>query len=35
VPDAYKALSIRWIFWGLISTVPLVTALWLMIAQPA
>ena len=34
VPDAYKALSKRWIFWGLISTVPLVTALWLMIARP-
>ena len=35
VPDAYKALSKKWIFWGLISTVPLVTALWLMIARPA
>jgi uncharacterized membrane protein len=34
VPDAYKTLSKRWIFWGLISTVPLLAALWLMIAQP-
>ncbi|MEI6486594.1 MAG: DUF2269 family protein [Sphingomonadales bacterium] len=34
VPDAYRALSRRWIFWGLVSTVPLVTALWLMIARP-
>jgi uncharacterized membrane protein len=34
VPDAYKALSRRWIFWGLVSTVPLLAALWLMIAQP-
>lgn len=34
VPDAYKALSKRWIFWGLVSTVPLIAALWLMIARP-
>jgi uncharacterized membrane protein len=34
VPDEYKSLSRKWIFWGLISTVPLVAALWLMIAQP-
>lgn len=35
VPDAYRALSRRWIFWGLVSTVPLIAALWLMIARPA
>ncbi len=35
VPDAYKALSRKWIFWGLVSTIPLLAALWLMIAQPA
>lgn len=34
VPDAYRALSRRWIFWGLVSTVPLLAALWLMIARP-
>ena len=34
VPDAYKLLSRRWIFWGLVSTVPLIAALWLMIARP-
>lgn len=34
VPEAYKALSRRWIFWGLVSTVPLIAALWLMIARP-
>ncbi len=34
VPEAYKALSRKWIFWGLVSTVPLVAALWLMIARP-
>lgn len=35
VPETYKALSRKWILWGLISTVPLVTALWLMIARPS
>jgi uncharacterized membrane protein len=35
VPEAYKALSRKWIFWGLVSTVPLLVALWLMIARPA
>ena len=34
VPSQYKALSQRWIAWGLVSTVPLVSALWLMIARP-
>lgn len=34
VPEAYKALSRKWIFWGLLSTVPLLAALWLMIARP-
>lgn len=34
VPESFKALSKQWIFWGLISTVPLVAALWLMIARP-
>lgn len=34
VPEAYRALSRRWLTWGLISTVPLVAALWLMIARP-
>jgi uncharacterized membrane protein len=34
VGDTYRALSRRWIVWGLISTVPLVAATWLMIAKP-
>ncbi|MEI6417646.1 MAG: DUF2269 domain-containing protein [Sphingomonadales bacterium] len=34
VPAAYHALSRRWIVWGLVSTVPLLAALWLMVAQP-
>ena len=34
VGDEYRALSTRWIIWGLISTVPLIAATWLMIAKP-
>jgi uncharacterized membrane protein len=34
VGDAYRGLSRRWIIWGLISTVPLIGATWLMIAKP-
>jgi len=30
----YRALSRRWITWGLISTVPLVIVLWLMVTKP-
>ena len=35
VGDEYRQLSLRWLFWGLISTVPLLAATWLMIAKPA
>ena len=35
VGDEYRALSRRWLAWGLVSTVPLVVATWLMIAKPA
>ena len=34
LPAAYKADSMRWIWWGVAATVPLVAALWLMIAKP-
>ena len=34
VGDDYRKLSRRWLFWGLISTVPLLVATWLMIAKP-
>jgi uncharacterized membrane protein len=34
IPETYRRDSRRWIIWGLISTVPLVAALWLMIAKP-
>lgn len=34
VPEAYRQQSRRWLGWGLVSTVPLVAATWLMTAQP-
>jgi uncharacterized membrane protein len=34
VPDAYRKLSRRWLAWGLVSTVPLLVATWLMVAKP-
>tara|TARA_B100000212_G_C27292855_1_gene498062 strand:+ start:276 stop:749 length:474 start_codon:yes stop_codon:yes gene_type:complete len=35
VGDQYRNLSRRWLIWGLISTVPLLAATWLMIAKPS
>jgi uncharacterized membrane protein len=34
VGEAYRALSRRWLAWGLVSTVPLVIATWLRVAKP-
>lgn len=34
VGEEYRRLSRRWLAWGLISTVPLVGATWLMVAKP-
>lgn len=34
VPAHYRTLARRWIIWGLIATVPLVSALYLMIFKP-
>jgi len=34
VPEAYRRESRRWLAWGLVSTVPLVAATWLMVAKP-
>ena len=35
VGDQYRNLSRRWLIWGLISTIPLLAATWLMIAKPS
>jgi uncharacterized membrane protein len=35
VGDGYRKLSRYWLIWGLVSTVPLLAATWLMIAKPA
>lgn len=34
VGEEYRALSKRWLVWGLMSTVPLVIVTWLMLAKP-
>lgn len=34
VPPAYRRLARQWLLWGLIATVPLVSALYLMIDKP-
>jgi uncharacterized membrane protein len=34
VPEAYRAASRRWLAWGVVATVPLAAALWLMVAKP-
>ncbi len=35
IPAAYRRDARRWIFWGVVATVPLVAAVWLMVAKPA
>jgi uncharacterized membrane protein len=34
VPAEYRAQSRRWLAWGLVSTLPLLGATWLMVAKP-
>ncbi len=34
IPEAYRRDSRNWIIWGLVATVPLVAATWLMVAKP-
>ncbi len=34
IPDAYRRDSRTWIVWGLIGTVPLVAAVWVMVGKP-
>jgi uncharacterized membrane protein len=34
IPEAYWSAGRSWIIWGLIATIPLVGALWTMVAKP-
>jgi uncharacterized membrane protein len=34
IPDAYWRNSRRWLIWGIVATVPLISALYLMVAKP-
>jgi len=33
LPERYRRLSRHWIFWGVLSTLPLAVAMWMMIAK--
>ncbi len=34
IPDSYWMLARSWIIWGIVATVPLVLAIWVMVAKP-
>ncbi|MEM9740059.1 MAG: DUF2269 domain-containing protein [Pseudomonadota bacterium] len=34
VDERYRRLSRRWLAWGLVSTVPMLVATWLMVVKP-
>ena len=34
IPASYARDARRWITWGIIATIPLVAAVWVMIAKP-
>ncbi|TVP48466.1 MAG: DUF2269 family protein [Gemmatimonadales bacterium] len=34
IPEAYRRDSRRWLVWGILATVPLVVAVWLMVYKP-
>jgi len=34
IPASYRRDANRWLWWGIIATVPLVVALWLMVFKP-
>lgn len=35
VGEDYRALSKRWLIWGLVATAPLVAVTWLMVVKPS
>jgi len=34
IPASYRRDASRWLFWGIVATVPLVVALWVMVFKP-
>jgi uncharacterized membrane protein len=34
IPEAYRRDASRWLVWGIVATVPLVAALWVMVFKP-
>ena len=34
IPEAYRHDGRRWLFWGIVATLPLTAAVWVMVAKP-
>lgn len=34
IPESYRRASRRWLFWGIVATVPLVAAVYVMVMKP-
>jgi len=34
IPESYRRDASRWLFWGIVATVPLAVAVWLMVFKP-
>lgn len=34
IPDAYRRDGRRWLVWGIVATLPLAAAIWVMVAKP-
>jgi uncharacterized membrane protein len=34
VPASYRRDGSRWLLWGILATLPLVAAIWVMVAKP-
>ncbi len=34
IPESYRQDSRRWLVWGIVATVPLIAAVWLMVFKP-
>jgi uncharacterized membrane protein len=34
IPESYRHDARRWLFWGIVATVPLIVAVWVMVVKP-
>lgn len=35
IPESYRRDARRWLLWGIVATVPLVVAVWIMVVKPS